>query len=316
MNKKIRNKLLIEDIFFYLIEPFRYIYKKIKNKYQNIKYKNKIFKIKNKIYYKKNNQILEYKNYEDLFVDLIEDEYIYHYKINNNINYSRNFNKVLKQVFNYPETFKIPEEYINEYSQQQLNLIKKIKDKLLEIDYKDIYIEDKINYEECIKRNNKKYYYYDEYQKNKIEFDKIEKRIKTIINTIIITLLIWIFIFLTDTINIKYNKKPIFMLKKENTYYGLFYKGIESENDIRIGSYFLKNSKNNFQIIDNTKVCDQTLEKFYSDNKYNYYFNCIKSANVNIIYKNKKYNIKEALNNKIINIDDLKNRINFIKKIK
>lgn len=106
------------------------------------------------------------------------------------------------------------------------------------------------------------------------------------------------------------------MIKKENTYYGLFYKGINYENYIKIGSYFMKNNKKNFQIIDNTKVCDQTLEKFYSDNKYNYYFNCIKSANVNIIYKNKKYNIKEALNNKIINIDDLKNRINFIKKIK
>lgn len=114
-----------EDIIYYINTPFRKIYNIIKKIYINHKNKNIIFKNRNKIYYKKNNQIYTYDNYENLYNVITNIKCTYHYKINKNeIKHTHNFEKILKEVFNYPETFKIPNEYINEYSNQQINLIK------------------------------------------------------------------------------------------------------------------------------------------------------------------------------------------------
>lgn len=274
MNKKVRNKLLFEDIMFYITTPIRYIYNKLIKLYLTIKHKNTIETNNNKIYYKKDKNIKIYNNYEKLFKELTNTEYTYHYQINDKINKTTTVNNILKEVFKYPQTFKIPEEYKNEYSKQQIELINQTKIKLKELGYNDIYNKNKINYEECIKRNKKNYYYLDEYQNNKKEFEKIENIIKIIIK--ITTLLLIITILL---ITIKPN-----------------------------------NNKNLYKIIDETKTCKQQKETFYKDDQYEYYFNCIKSANIKIIYENKKYNLKEALNEHIIKIDDLKKYIKFQKK--
>ena len=45
------------------------------------------------------------------------------------------------------------------------------------------------------------------------------------------------------------------------------------------------------------------LEFYYQD----YYFNCIKSHNVIVTVNGKSYTIKEALNNKIVTMDELIN---------
>lgn len=49
--------------------------------------------------------------------------------------------------------------------------------------------------------------------------------------------------------------------------------------------------------------CAMALEFYYQD----YYFTCIKSHNVIVIVNGKSYTIKEALNNKIVTMDELIN---------
>ena len=72
--------------------------------------------------------------------------------------------------------------------------------------------------------------------------------------------------------------------------------------------------KMNFTIIDNTEVCDQALEKFYEDDKYEYYFPCIKSGNV-LIHFGKYFSgeemqmpVKEALTKKYVTIEQLQEK--------
>lgn len=49
------------------------------------------------------------------------------------------------------------------------------------------------------------------------------------------------------------------------------------------------------------KNCAQAIEYYYQ----RYYFNCVKSQYVIVTVNGKKYNIKEALNNKIVTMDEL-----------
>ena len=49
------------------------------------------------------------------------------------------------------------------------------------------------------------------------------------------------------------------------------------------------------------KDCAQAIEYYYK----RYYFNCIKSQYVIVTVNGKKYNIKEALNNGIVTMDEL-----------
>ena len=49
------------------------------------------------------------------------------------------------------------------------------------------------------------------------------------------------------------------------------------------------------------KTCAQAIEYYYK----RYYFNCIKSQYVIVTVNGKKYNIKEALNNGIVTMDEL-----------
>lgn len=51
--------------------------------------------------------------------------------------------------------------------------------------------------------------------------------------------------------------------------------------------------------------CAEAIEYYYEDDNYKYYFTCIKSPNVFVLINGKKYNIKEALNNNIVTMEEL-----------
>lgn len=83
------------------------------------------------------------------------------------------------------------------------------------------------------------------------------------------------------------------------------------------------NDKNNNPIIDgtikdtiigNNKItiidrssgnCPQAIEYYYEDNEYKYYFTCIISGSIFVKVDGVEYNIKTALNNKIVTMNDL-----------
>lgn len=66
-------------------------------------------------------------------------------------------------------------------------------------------------------------------------------------------------------------------------------------------------SKDKITIIDESKdtACASAIEYYYEDNNYKYYFTCIKSGSIFVIVDGKKYNIKEALNNKVVTMAEL-----------
>ncbi|MDD4608484.1 MAG: hypothetical protein PHD10_05095 [Bacilli bacterium] len=74
---------------------------------------------------------------------------------------------------------------------------------------------------------------------------------------------------------------------------------------IFILSVFL-NQNNSIKIIDNTENCAESLEQFYEDEHYVYYFPCIQSETVYVkIYNEPKILIKDALKSNKITIDQL-----------
>ena len=62
-----------------------------------------------------------------------------------------------------------------------------------------------------------------------------------------------------------------------------------------------------FTIYDYTEVCADAIQVIYEDDKYSYYFGCIKSHNVYIEFltTDVKVTVKEALDNGLITIDEL-----------
>lgn len=83
---------------------------------------------------------------------------------------------------------------------------------------------------------------------------------------------------------------------------------ITIEEAEQAGLEFYKESKesidNNLRIEDRCEVTAQAIETFYSDDKYDYQFSSIKSGCTYAILNNQEYPIKEALENKIITIED------------
>lgn len=51
--------------------------------------------------------------------------------------------------------------------------------------------------------------------------------------------------------------------------------------------------------------CPQAIEYYYEDNNYKYYFTCVISGSIFVKVDNQEYNIKYALNNKIVTMDEL-----------
>ena len=90
----------------------------------------------------------------------------YHYNIENNKkdkdypNHSHDFDSVLKDLYFYPESFNIPDEFKNNYSRQELNYINELQKYLLFIELKDF-------------KNSKEYYLIEEKCKKLLAKDKI-----------------------------------------------------------------------------------------------------------------------------------------------
>lgn len=80
---------------------------------------------------------------------------------------------------------------------------------------------------------------------------------------------------------------------------------IVNDNNIKLANAFIKVKKEKTITIEDKSngECAMALEFYYQD----YYFTCIKSHNVIVTVNGKSYTIKEALNNKIVTMDELIN---------
>ena len=80
---------------------------------------------------------------------------------------------------------------------------------------------------------------------------------------------------------------------------------IVNDNNIKLSNAFTKVKKEKTITIEDRSngECAMALEFYYQD----YYFTCIKSYNVIVTVNGKSYTIKEALNNKIVTMDELIN---------
>jgi len=65
-------------------------------------------------------------------------------------------------------------------------------------------------------------------------------------------------------------------------------------------------NKSKLQIIDATYVCADAVEKFYEDDKYIYFFPCVKSDSVFVKFENgNKMLVVKALEEEKVTIDEL-----------
>lgn len=137
----------IKELIYILREKKRY--KKLKN--CNIPYP--FFDKKRNIFEwvqfsKENNSFITNGNIQDALNEMVTTGLIYHYKLNSynydkqkytkDISHGHNFNDVISALYDYPESFEIPNEYINEYSDQELKYIKNLKEYFKLINLKDI----------------------------------------------------------------------------------------------------------------------------------------------------------------------------------
>lgn len=131
-------------------------------------------------------------------------------------------------------------------------------------------------------------------------------------------LILSILLILVDILSIKFFNKVLLEKKENNIYVGLFYNVCNCDNKLSIK---LKNVKytcelTNYklkEINDISKyvkdfVCMDILEEIYRDEKYVYSLPCLKSEYIVVKYENNNTeNIKEALKNKHIKIEELDN---------
>lgn len=80
---------------------------------------------------------------------------------------------------------------------------------------------------------------------------------------------------------------------------------IVNDNNIKLSNAFTKVKEEKTITIEDRSngECAMALEFYYQD----YYFTCIKSHNVIVTVNGKSYTIEEALNNKIVTMDELIN---------
>lgn len=167
------------------------------------------------------------------------------------------------------------------------------------------------------------------------------KRIIIIITTILIISLI----FKTyDQRRVRTGHEPKLVIKitnndgKKITYWGLGYKIIrypsvspnepyKNNRGVKMGSWFMKykipNDSDELivkEIIDKTKSmltfsCAEALDEFYEDEKYKYYYDCLKSKYIIVKYIDaSEETVKEALKKEHITIKDLDEyKIDYIK---
>ena len=94
-----------------------------------------------------------------------------------------------------------------------------------------------------------------------------------------------------------------------NTAYSIkeaIYLNIIKIDDLKDMGIKYKNSKS-ITLVDKSDVdtCAQSIEPYYEDDEYIYYFNCIKSNFVFVNINGSEYLLKEALNNNIITVKEL-----------
>jgi hypothetical protein len=65
-----------------------------------------------------------------------------------------------------------------------------------------------------------------------------------------------------------------------------------------------RKNDNDITIVDKTgEVCGEALLYFYKDSEYNYYFSCLKNIWVQV--DGDEYEVSDALENKVVTIDEL-----------
>ena len=75
--------------------------------------------------------------------------------------------------------------------------------------------------------------------------------------------------------------------------------------DTRIDDNIIGSNKRIIIIDKSSDNCPQAIEYYYEDNNYRYYFTCVISGSIFVKVDNQEYNIKYALNNKIVTMDEL-----------
>lgn len=173
----------------------------------------------------------------------------------------------------------------------------------------------------------------------------MKKKIIIIIGSIVTAvLLFYIYAYYTDSARVRAGQEPKLVIKVVNengnkiTYWGFGYKIIRyvsvSPNEpyknnigVKMGNllmdYKLPEETNDLKvksIVDKTQsligyACAEALELFYTDDKYEYYFSCLKGSEVIVEYTDgSEETVKEALKKDRIQISDLDNyKIEYLK---
>lgn len=134
---------------------------------------------------------------------------------------------------------------------------------------------------------------------------------KVVIKGIIVVVSAIVLLVAVDLLNVlAFNGKPMFLINESDTKQSSILYDIYDCNGKKV--YKFKGTKFNCPVDENKKVititdksegtyCADAIEYYYKD----YYFTCIKSQYVIVTVNGKKYNIKEALNNGIVTMDEL-----------
>ncbi len=93
---------------------------------------------------------------------------------------------------------------------------------------------------------------------------------------------------------------------KDNNFNDITDNEVQKENVVDNNNEIIAENKD-IKIIDksNGSSCAEAIEYYYEDNDYKYYFNCIMSNKIFVIVDGNEYTIKEALNNKIVTMNQL-----------
>jgi len=142
---------------------------------------------------------------------------------------------------------------------------------------------------------------------------------KKSIKILILIIISFILLIIIDLIAIFTINRPLFAIKKDNVYKGIIYDVYDcaeyaipliknKDEKFSCINFELKTVKN---IVDESKeiknfTCAEVLEGFYQDEIYEYFFSCMKSEYIKVIYSdNSKESVKNALKNNRITITDL-----------
>lgn len=158
----------------------------------------------------------------------------------------------------------------------------------------------------------------------------MKKIIKISCIIVISILVLWLSLYLVDNARYRKGNKPLFTLKTKNY---LFFDGKVTEYDSLLYKMIVYNRKSmketSFKAIwkkiindsndiyltyKNKDKCDNSSYTFYEDENYKYNLECKYEYDVN--YNGKKYSIKDALDKKILTIDELEKYITFDKQEK